>query len=151
MMMKLILLWWQPLNWEERGTTSTSWWRLVKSYLSLVKWSGSLELMFTWIWNGERWSSIMRILLPRHYQQELQHWWRYPRVANFKTRKMIGNGIWKSKLLYMISVWGGTEEYLLTALQSMQNRAAKIICNRGQRYSATQALQDVGWMDVRTL
>ena len=72
------------------------------------------------------------------------------RVADFKTRKMIGKGKWQSKLLYM-SVWGGTEEYLQTALQSMQNRAAKIICNRGRRYSATQALQDVGWMDVRTL
>ena len=66
------------------------------------------------------------------------------RVANFKTKKIIGNGICQSKLLYMILVWGGTEEYLLTALQSMQNRAAKIICNRGKRYSATQALQDVG-------
>ena len=51
----------------------------------------------------------------------------------------------------MISVGEGTEEYLLTALQSTQNKAAKIICNRGKRYSATQALQDVGWMDVRTL
>ena len=27
------------------------------------------------------------------------------KVKDFKTMKMIGNGIWFSKLIYMISVW----------------------------------------------
>ena len=32
-------------------------------------------------------------------------------VASFKSRLMIANGIFVSKLIFQISLWGGTEEY----------------------------------------
>ena len=73
------------------------------------------------------------------------------KIADFKTMKMIGNGIWLSKLIYMISVWGGTEGYLLTALQKLQNKVARIICRRGQRYPARKALKNIGWLNVKAL
>ena len=73
------------------------------------------------------------------------------KIADFKTMKMIGNGIWLSKLIYMISVWGGTEGYLLTTLQKLQNRAARIICKRGRTYPAKKALKNVGWLTVKSL
>ena len=73
------------------------------------------------------------------------------KVADFKTMKMIGNGIWLSKLIYMISVWGGTEGYLLNALQILQNKAARIICKRGRGYPAKKALQNIGWLNVKSL
>ena len=38
-------------------------------------------------------------------------------IASFKTRLMIANGIFCSKLIFQIGLWGGTEEYLLSALQ----------------------------------
>ena len=73
------------------------------------------------------------------------------RIAPFKVRKMVAEGIWMSKLCYLIAVWGGTEEYLLGALQVMQNRVARYICNRGERYSGRKALAEVGWLPVREL
>ena len=45
------------------------------------------------------------------------------RVANFKTRKIIADGILMSKLIY----WGGSSKYLLEALQKAQNRAARAV------------------------
>ena len=38
-------------------------------------------------------------------------------VINFKTRLMIANGIFSSKLIFQIGLWGGTEEFLLSSLQ----------------------------------
>ena len=38
-------------------------------------------------------------------------------ISTFKTRKMIENGIFNSKLIYMMPVWGGCEKYLLNSLQ----------------------------------
>ena len=35
------------------------------------------------------------------------------RVASFKTRLMIANGIFSSKLIYQIGLWGGADDYLL--------------------------------------
>ena len=51
----------------------------------------------------------------------------------------------------MIAVIGGTEDYLLNALQVMQNRAARLVCNRGKLYSSRKALKEVGWLSVRQL
>ena len=73
------------------------------------------------------------------------------RLANFKTRKMIANGIWNSKLCYCLSLWGGTEGYLLVALQKMQTKVARLVCRRGRRYPAAAALQEVGWLPVVSL
>ena len=73
------------------------------------------------------------------------------KVANFKTRKMIADGIWNSKLCYCISLFGGTEGYLLKALQKMQNRAAKLACKRGRRYSPSKALLELGWLPVTSM
>ena len=46
------------------------------------------------------------------------------RISNFKTRKMIANGIVMSKLIYLIQLWGGSPKYLICILQKFQNRAA---------------------------
>ena len=73
------------------------------------------------------------------------------RLANFKTQKIIANGIWNSKLCYCLSLWGGTEGYLLLALQKMQTKVARLVCRRGRRYPASAALQAVGWLPVVSL
>ena len=52
-------------------------------------------------------------------------------VASFKIRPMIANGIFCSKLIFQISLWGGTEDYLLNALQIVQNKAARSVTRRG--------------------
>ena len=47
--------------------------------------------------------------------------------ASFKTRLMVANSCFMSIITYMISVWGGTEKYIVRAVQVMQNKAARCV------------------------
>ena len=42
------------------------------------------------------------------------------KVASFKNRKMIADGLIMSKLSYLIPLWSGYESYLILALQRIQ-------------------------------
>ena len=65
---------------------------------------------------------------------------------------MIANGAVMSKLVYLISVWGGAQQYLLKALQVQQLTAARTVCGPGSRYwSRMKLLKRVGWLSVRQL
>ena len=72
-------------------------------------------------------------------------------VATFKTRKLIAEGIVMSKLIYLIEVWGGCENYLLKALQVIQNRALRIVTKQGNRTSIRVMLNHCGWLSVSQL
>ena len=72
-------------------------------------------------------------------------------IATFKTRLMIGNGIFSSKLLFGIQLYGGTEEYLLSALQTAMNKAARAITRRGRETPTRELLRQVGWLSVRQM
>ena len=47
--------------------------------------------------------------------------------ANFKTRLMVANGIFCSKLVNLIQIWGGAQDYLIRAVQVTQNKAARMV------------------------
>ena len=64
---------------------------------------------------------------------------------------MIANGIFMSKLCYLITVWGGCQEYLLSALQIVQNEAMRAVCKRGRRYPIVKLLEETNWLNVRQL
>ena len=71
--------------------------------------------------------------------------------ASFKSRKTIGNGIFMSKLIYLMPLWAGCEEYLINSLQVAQNKAARCI-SRPNTYTPTiEILKACGWMSVRQL
>ena len=53
------------------------------------------------------------------------------KVADFKTRKMLANGLFMSKLIYLIPLWGGCEKFLIKALQIVQNKAARTVTKLG--------------------
>ena len=72
-------------------------------------------------------------------------------VADFKTRKMLTNGILMSKLVYLIPVWGGCEKFLIKALQIIQNKAARLVTNRGIYTPAQTLLTQCGWLSVNQL
>ena len=71
--------------------------------------------------------------------------------ANFQERKMIANGLFMSKLLYLIPLWGGCEEYLIRALQVTQNKAARFVAKRGPFKSTKVLLKECGWLSVSQL
>ena len=72
-------------------------------------------------------------------------------IAPFKTRKMIANGIVMSRLTYLIQVWGGCPKYLLDLLQTLQNKAARVVCNEGIYTPVQKLLENCGWMSMRQL
>ena len=57
-----------------------------------------------------------------------------------------------SKLNYLITVWGGAQEYLLDAVQVQQLSAARAVCGFYSRFwSKRKLLNQVDWLSVRQL
>ena len=72
-------------------------------------------------------------------------------MASFKTRKSIANGIFMSKLIYLMPLWSGCEDYLVRSLQVVQNKAARTVA-RLSIFTPTKTLMKAcGWMSVRQL
>ena len=71
--------------------------------------------------------------------------------ASFKTRKMFANGLFLSKLIYLIPLWGGCESFLIRSLQIVQNRAARTVTKRGKFTSTKTLLKECGWLSVSQL
>ena len=73
------------------------------------------------------------------------------KVASFKSRKMIANGVFMSKLIYLMPVWAGCEDYLANALQIIQNKVARSVTKK-DIFTPTQVLmKECGWLTVRQL
>ena len=72
-------------------------------------------------------------------------------AAGFKDRLTVTNGLFSSKLIYQISLWGGAEEYLLSALQKVQHQAAKFVTQSGKNTSSRQMLVACGWLNIKQL
>ena len=64
----------------------------------------------------------------------------------------VANGIVMSKLTYLITLWGGAQGYLLSALQVQQLTAARAVAGFSSRFWSKRKLLDhVGWLSVRQL
>ena len=64
--------------------------------------------------------------------------------SNFMNRKMVANGIVMSYFMYLIPLYGGCSEYLLTALQTLQNRAARLVTKSSWSTSSSVMLSQLG-------
>ena len=62
--------------------------------------------------------------------------------ASFSTRLMVANGIFVSKLCYLIQPWGGTEGYLLSSLQVLQNRVARDVTGKSWFTPSRQLVEE---------
>ena len=72
-------------------------------------------------------------------------------TADFKTRKMFADGLFMSKLTYLIQVWGGCEDFLVKCLQVVQNKAARLVTNRSIYTPTKVLLKECGWLSVSQL
>ena len=73
------------------------------------------------------------------------------RISNFKTRKMIANGIVISKFIYLVQIWGGTSEFLISLLQKLQNQAARLVTKLDWRTPVSTLLRQCGWLSIQQL
>ena len=71
--------------------------------------------------------------------------------STFQIRKTVANGIFMSYLSYLMPVYGGCAEYLLDALQILQNRAARLVTKSSWYTPSAIMLQQVGWLSVRQM
>ena len=116
--------------------------------------SQSERLLGAWIHQDMKWDehlqdsedSLIRSLSKRLGALKL-----IGRVGNFKTRKLIANGIFLSKLSYLIALWGGCNLYLLKSLQTLQNKAARIVTKQEWSTPSAVLLGQCGWLSVHQL
>ena len=74
------------------------------------------------------------------------------RNGSFESRLMVANGIVMSKLVYLVTLWGGAQQYLLKSLLVQQLTAARVVCGfKCWGWSKTRLLEKVGWLSVRQL
>ena len=74
------------------------------------------------------------------------------RNATFNTRLMVANDVFMSKVMYLMTVWGGAQQYLLKGLQVQQLTAARTVCGFFSRgWSKTKLLNKGGWLSIRQL
>ena len=73
------------------------------------------------------------------------------KYADFQTRKMFANGLFMSKLIYLIPLWGGCEKFLIRALQVVQNKAARVVTKLGIFTPIKTLLRQCGWLSVHQL
>ena len=59
------------------------------------------------------------------------------------------HGIFNSKVVFLISVWGGTEQYLLDSIQIIINKAMRVICKVGKSTRISDLQRMTGWMSIR--
>ena len=71
--------------------------------------------------------------------------------ASLATRLSVANGIFMSKLSYLIQLWGGTEGYLLKALQVTQNKAARAVTRMTWFTPTRVLLNKCGWLSVKQM
>ena len=71
------------------------------------------------------------------------------RAASFKARLTVANGIFMSKMIFMISLWAGCQEFLIDALQICQNKIARVVTRRDFSTPISQLLRECGWRSVR--
>ena len=71
--------------------------------------------------------------------------------ASFRTRKMLSNGLYISKLIYLMPVWMGCEDYLSMALQVNMNKVARWVTKLDIYTPTSVLMQQCGWMPVRQL
>ena len=71
--------------------------------------------------------------------------------ANFKTRLMVANSCFMSIIIYMVSVWGGTEDYIFKAVQVMQNKAARCVTKQSWFTPIKRLLLQCNWLSIKQL
>ena len=73
------------------------------------------------------------------------------KVAAFKNRKMIADGIFMNKLVYIIPLWGASAKSLIKSLQILQNKAARAVTKLDWNTPTEVLLKQCGWLSVHQL
>ena len=138
------------LSKEKKGTRKVE----ISTPAKVIKPSESEKLLGCWIHQDMKWSEHLQDSeesLVRSLNSRVGALKMIGRVASFKTRKMIADGIFMSKLTYLIALWGGCSKELMTKLQLAQNKAARVVTRLDWNTPVCDLLHQCGWLSVQQL
>ena len=104
------------------------------------------RLLGAYINQGMKWTEYVRDnenSLLHGLNQRLGGLKKISKTASFKARLTVANGIFMSKLIFMISLWAGCQEFLIDALQVCQNKAARAVTKHGKSTPVMQLLTSI--------
>ena len=64
---------------------------------------------------------------------------------------MIANGIIMSHIVYLIQLWGGCSNYLIDAIQILQNQAARHVTKLSWSTPISELLKQCNWLSIRQM
>ena len=73
------------------------------------------------------------------------------KYSDFKTRLTVANGIFISKIIYLVTLWGGSSSFLIKMVQVVQNKAARCVTRRGIDEPVRNILKQCNWLSVNQL
>ena len=126
----------------------------IRTPTGTIRPSSSEKLLGCWVDENLKWSEHIRdnkenLILA--LTTRLGAIKKIGKVASFKNRKMLANGIFMSKLSYLIALWGGCGIVLRKTLQIIQNKVARVVTKLDWSTSTAVLLNQVGWLSVNQL
>ena len=124
----------------------------IRTPTEIIEPSCAEKLLGGWIHQDMKWSEHLldnETSLVKSLTTRLAALKKVGRVAGFKNRKMIANGLIMSKLSYLIPLWAGCETYIIQALQRIQTRAARVVARSSLPIAGH--LAQCGWLSVQQL
>ena len=72
-------------------------------------------------------------------------------IMTNSSKKNIVQGMFNSVLCYCLPLFGGCSKYSLDNLQSLQNKAVRIVLNLPKRSNREKMFDEIGWLTVRQM
>ena len=126
----------------------------LKTELKIIKPSSCQKLLGCYLQDDLKWTQYLRDnqdSLLKSLNCRVNAIKKLSKAADFKTRRVIGDGIFFSKLSYVITVWSSCSNELLNALQVVQNKAARTITRNSWEIGTRENLKQIGWLSVYQL
>ena len=118
----------------------------------VIEVSTTERLLGAYIHQGMKWTEYIRDngnSLLHDLSTRLGGLKKISKAASFKARLTVANGIFMSKMIFMIPLWAGCQEFLINALQVIQNKAARTVTKHDMSTPVQQLLKECGWRSVR--
>ena len=112
--------------------------------------SNSESLLGVIIQNDLKWSSQINALCTK-LKSRLAGLSKLRMIMSKRSKRMIIEGVFQSVLSYCLPLFGGCAVSELNLLQTLQNKAARIILNLPSRSNRSQMYDSLGWLTVRQL
>ena len=112
------------------------------------------RLLGCWVQNDLKWSDHVRDndeSLVKALTTRLSAIKKVARLTSFQNRKMLAEGIFTSKLSYLIALWGGCGAGMLRTLQIIQNKVARTVARVDWSTPTQDIFNQCGWLSVTQL